>query len=304
MAALWKLFRAMLAWAASLALAALLAAMLICWAPGAGIDEAELDSRFSGAAVQALRQERAEDRSVPGLLRTLTQGLLAGDFGHSTSLNRPVAEILAERLPVTAAVTAAGWALAWLAGFALALAGLGGAKLRLVPLALASFMVSAPVAVAALGCAYAGWPPAAAVAFAVAPKIFSYADRILQRGLAESHRLAALARGVRPPRLLWAHLLLPALPEFRALAGVTVPLALGASIPVEVFTGTPGLGELAWKAAMGRDVVLLLWLTLLLTGVTLAVSGRASGDAQTPEHHPEHHSGNHAALPAQGGAHA
>jgi len=32
-----------------------------------------------------------------------------------------------------------------------------------------------------------------------------------------------------------------------ALAGITVSIALGASIPVEALCGLPGIGQLAWQ---------------------------------------------------------
>ena len=270
--------RGFAAWALSLLTAAWLATMLLCWAPGAGIDEAELDANRTAQSIAALRQERAGDRSVIHVYGLLLTGIATGDLGHSPVFNRPVAQLLAERIPVTASLVAAGLALAWLTGLALALLGLPGPRLRWLPIGLTSLLVCVPVAMVALGCELAGWPAPVAIAAAVLPKVFSYTDQILQRGLRESYRMMAVARGVRGLRLLAAHLLWPAWPELRALASVTVPLALGAAIPVEVFTDTPGIGQLAWKAAAGRDVMLLLYLTVLLTGVTLLL-GRKQQEA-------------------------
>lgn len=264
-------------WMLTLLLAGLLASLLICWAPGVGIDESELDGGRSAESVAALRGERSADRSVVHVYGGLLRGLFSGELGSSTVFNRPNRELLAERIPVTAAAVAAGLALAWCLGLALAIYGLRSRRRRLLPLGVTSLLVAVPTAVVALGCAVAGWPPAVAMAAAVLPKVFSYSDEILQRGLGESYRLMAAARGVGPARLLAAYLLWPAWPEFRALAAATVPLALGAAIPVEVFTDTPGIGQLAWKAAAGRDVMLLLYLTLMLTGLTLLLSGARPG---------------------------
>jgi peptide/nickel transport system permease protein len=254
------------------ALAAVLAAALICWAPGVGIDEAELDAQQTASSVAALREERMQDTSLTVVLTRLGRGLVTGDLGHSPAFNRPVRSLFAERLPVTAALVAAGLGLAWLVGLGLALLGLRGERVRWLPLAFTSVLVCVPAAVFALGCAMAGWPASVALAAAVLPKIFSYSDQILQRGQGQPHRLMAVARGVPAVPVFWRHLWLPAWPEFRALAGVTLPLAIGAAIPVEVFTDTPGIGQMAWKAATGRDVMLLLYLTVLLTGVTLLAS--------------------------------
>jgi ABC-type dipeptide/oligopeptide/nickel transport system permease component len=60
-----------------------------------------------------------------------------------------------------------------------------------------------------------------------------------------------------------------------ALAGVSVSLAFAAAIPVEVLCDLPGLGQLAWKAALGRDLYLLTNLTMIVTVVTLIANSSA-----------------------------
>jgi ABC-type dipeptide/oligopeptide/nickel transport system permease component len=60
-----------------------------------------------------------------------------------------------------------------------------------------------------------------------------------------------------------------------ALAGITVSIALGASIPVEALCGLPGIGQLAWQAALSRDLPLLVNLTVLVTLVTLLANSGA-----------------------------
>jgi len=60
-----------------------------------------------------------------------------------------------------------------------------------------------------------------------------------------------------------------------ALAGITVSLALGATIPVESLCGLPGIGQLAWQAALSRDLPLLVNLTILVTVVTLFANSAA-----------------------------
>jgi peptide/nickel transport system permease protein len=65
-----------------------------------------------------------------------------------------------------------------------------------------------------------------------------------------------------------------------ALAGVTVSIAFGAAIPVEVVCDYPGLGQLAWKAALARDLPLLVNLTLIIALVTVAAN--SFSDLLTP----------------------
>jgi peptide/nickel transport system permease protein len=57
-----------------------------------------------------------------------------------------------------------------------------------------------------------------------------------------------------------------------ALAGVSVTLAFGASIPIEALSDSPGIGQLAWRAALGRDLPVLVTVTLLLTVVTVVAN--------------------------------
>ena len=60
-----------------------------------------------------------------------------------------------------------------------------------------------------------------------------------------------------------------------ALAGISVSLAFGASIPIEVICDTPGVGQLAWKAALDRDLPLLVNITVLVALMTLAANSLA-----------------------------
>ncbi len=46
-------------------------------------------------------------------------------------------------------------------------------------------------------------------------------------------------------------------------------MAFGAAIPIEVIYSSPGIGQLAWLAALGRDLPLLVNLTVLVTVLTL-----------------------------------
>jgi peptide/nickel transport system permease protein len=60
-----------------------------------------------------------------------------------------------------------------------------------------------------------------------------------------------------------------AVPQLVALFGVSISLALGALLPVEVFCDLPGIGQLAWTAAQARDLPLLVNLTLVVSCLTI-----------------------------------
>jgi ABC-type dipeptide/oligopeptide/nickel transport system permease component len=52
-------------------------------------------------------------------------------------------------------------------------------------------------------------------------------------------------------------------------------MAFAAAIPVEVVCDLPGIGQLAWKAALSRDLGLLVNLTMVVTVITLAANSAA-----------------------------
>jgi len=89
------------------------------------------------------------------------------------------------------------------------------------------------------------------------------------------HVLAAQAKGLSGLRVLLAHVVLPAAPQLAALAGISVTLAFGASIPIEVVSDSPGIGQLAWRAALERDLPLLINITILIALMTLIVNSLA-----------------------------
>ncbi len=78
-----------------------------------------------------------------------------------------------------------------------------------------------------------------------------------------------------PTRVFWAHVFTPAAPQLAAIAGLAVSLAFGASIPIEVISDTPGVGQLAWRAALDRDLPLLVIITMLIALLTLAANSLA-----------------------------
>jgi peptide/nickel transport system permease protein len=138
-----------------------------------------------------------------------------------------------------------------------------------------------PSAVVGLFCFYAGAGPAFAIATVLLPRILPYLSNITRAVRKQPHVLAARARGSGGLGLLARHVWLPAAPEILGLTAVSVSMGLGASIPVEALCDVPGLGQLVWKAALSRDLPVLVNLTVLIAAVNavsnlLADGGRAA----------------------------
>lgn len=258
-------------------LGGLLGATLVRLSPGFGVDERELDARLSSESRQAIRAENAKDSNIAIFYIRYLNGLLHGDFGFSRSLNRPVADLLKERLPLTLGSLAYGVFGGISIGFVLALVTVWwrGPGVDLIPAALSGLCLAVPAAVIALLFLWMGAGGRWAIALVVFPHVYRYAKNLLIATYQSPHVLAAEAKGLRSGRIIWAHILAPAAPQLAALAGISVSLAFGASIPIEVICDTPGVGQLAWKAALDRDLPLLVNITVLVALMTLAANSLA-----------------------------
>jgi peptide/nickel transport system permease protein len=251
-----------------------LGATLVRLAPGFGVDEEQLDARLSAQSIQALREARASDSNLLVFYFQYLNRLLHGDLGNSRTLQRPVSQLVVERLPETLKSVALGLALGWSAGFLLAVAIVMSRAwyLDLLGSLLVGVLLCLPAAVLALLFVLAQAPARLLLGLVVFPKIFRYSRNLLARSSALPHVLTARAKGLGNMRVLVWHILPTATPQLLALLGVTVSVAFTAAIPMEALCDMPGIGQLAWKAALGRDVALLVNLTMIVTLVTLAAN--------------------------------
>lgn len=254
-----------------LLLGGLLGATLVRLAPGFGVDERELDPRLRAQTIERIRQERAAESSIVTYYFQYLGGLLRGDLGVSRAWNRPVSGLFAERIPVTARNVAFGLAGGW--GLALLLTLLVSVfpsrLLNLTGEASSGLLLSVPSAVMALLVLLAGGQAGWALVLVVFPRVFRYLRTLMDEVSLRPHVLLARAKGITELRTFLWHILPAAAPEIITLAGLTVSQTLLASIPIEVICDSPGIGQLAWHAALGRDLPLLMNITLLVTAVTL-----------------------------------
>ncbi len=144
-----------------------------------------------------------------------------------------------------------------------------------MPALLSGLCLAAPAAVIALVFLWLGAASRWAIALVVFPHVYRYAKNQLVAVSQSPHVVAAQAKGLSSWRVLWAHVFTPAAPQLAALAGISVSLAFGASIPIEVICDTPGVGQLAWRAALDRDLPLLVTITVLVALMTLVVNSLA-----------------------------
>ena len=254
-----------------------LSATLVRMAPGFDADEAALDPHLNSHSIQTLRQARTEQHNIFRFYIHSLQQVLHGDLGSSISLNQPVSTLLHDRVPLTLKLVALGLLMSWAAVMALALsaAWLRASAYDLFATVLSGTLLCVPAAVLALLSVLWNVPGALAIALIIFPRDFRYTRNLLDKAYSLPHIVSARARGLSELRILFWHVVPVAGPQLLAVAGVSVSLAIGAAIPVEALCGLAGVGQLAWQAALSRDLPLLMNITVLVTLVTLLANSSA-----------------------------
>lgn len=254
-----------------------LAATLARLAPGLDVDEAQLDPHLNSESIQQLRQQRLEQRNVFQFYIHSLQRAAHGDLGASISLGQPVSTLLRERAPLTLRLAGMGLLLSWAATMALALsaAWLQASAYDALTTLISGTLLCIPAAVLALLSVLWSVPGALAIMLIVFPRDYRYARNLLAKAYTLPHIVTARAKGLSELRILFWHVVPAVGPQLLAIAGVSVSLALGAAIPVEALCGLAGVGQLAWQAALSRDLPLLMNITVLVTLATLLANSSA-----------------------------
>lgn len=254
-----------------------LCATLVRLAPGFDTDEAALDPHLSSQSIQALREARTEQRNIFRFYLHSLLRALHGDLGTSVSLKQPVTSLLHDRIPLTLRLVAFGLLMSWAAVMALALstAWLQAPAYDLLATVLSGLLLCVPAAVLALLSILWNVPGALAIGLIIFPRDYRYTRNLLDKAYSMPHIVMARAKGLSELRILFWHVVPVVGPQLLALAGVSVSLAAGAAIPVEALCGLAGVGQLAWQAALARDLPLLMNITVLVTLVTLLANSSA-----------------------------
>jgi peptide/nickel transport system permease protein len=251
--------------------ASFLGALLLRAAPGFSSDEREMSGNLSSQSIRAIRQEHLAQSNIPRFYAHYLGSLMRGDLGTSLSLNQPVRGLLDQRLPVT--LRALGFTLlaAWTLGLGLAIGThvFHSSLFGLTTEAMTGMLISTPAAALALIFVLLRWPPLWAAALLVFPKIYRYSSNLLRESYDRPHVLTAYAKGAGRWRILFWHAAPSAWPQLLALMGVSISIAIGVLLPIEVVCDLPGIGQLAWQAAQSRDLPLLVNLTVVVTFLTV-----------------------------------
>lgn len=289
--------------------------LLLQLAPGSFIDRLRLDPAVPAQTLDLLSSRYGLDRPWHAQYLSWLGGVLKGDLGFSLAYQRPVAQVLGDSVLYTAVLVVSAGAVSFLAGLLLALIVAirpGGLSDRLAS-ASALAVVSVPtlvLAVGALGFAattgifpigggsveegFTWWNSTAALARHLAlpglvlsvtmtPLFFLQARGALLETLPSGFARAARAGGSSASRVLFRQCFKVALLPVLTYAGSSVGRVLNGAFLVEVVTGWPGMGRLAWSALLSRDSFLILGVltvaaSLMLIGNLVADLAVAAAD--------------------------
>ncbi len=232
---LWKVGRHLLAITGIVVLGGLISATLVRMAPGFETDEHQLDPGLSTESIRAFRASHEREHNILRYYAAYLRDALHGDLGVSHALGQPVRNLIRDRWPVTLRVAGVGLLLGWIMATALAFTvSLSRfSAYEVLGTTISGAFLCIPAAVLALLSVIFNAPGHLAIGLIVFPKIYRYSRNLLARAYGMPHITAARAKGLGETRILLWHVLPMAGPQMIALAGITVSIALGASIPIE-----------------------------------------------------------------------
>lgn len=247
--------------------AALGATLLMRYAPGYLADSRELDAAHAEHVRAQLSQLQTDQATLPRLLQQQCRAWLHGDLGKSRHYAVPVADLLTERYAPTLRLLTAGIALGWALAFAFALPLSMRRRSRgnLLVMVATATLLAVPVGVlATFSLLLNKGGPILTLAVLVAVREFKLLYSLLAAAWRAPHLFHARAQGFSRAHSLRVHIASVLRPELLNLLGMSAIVALSALVPVEVIFDVPGLGQLAWDAAMNRDLPVLVAMTALM----------------------------------------
>lgn len=257
-----------------------------------------LGPHASAAQIAAFNQAQGLTKPLPVQYAYYLNTLLHGDLGTSYTLNEPVSQLIAQRLPKTLVLTV----LSAIIGLAVALPlGMWQAVRRNKPtdyLITALSFIAYATPVYFLGIVLVlvfsqilPWFPSEAPqgdtvlqvlsdpAGLVLPVVAGAASMVAvfsryMRGavlenLGEDYVRTARAGGGRPRAILWRHVFRNSLTPVVAMLGYYVPVLFGGALVVEQLFNYPGMGLLFWSAAQSSDYPVLLGCVLVISVATV-----------------------------------
>jgi peptide/nickel transport system permease protein len=275
-------------------------------APGDAVDAYAVSFGGDASAIAEMRARWGLDQSVWHRLTAYLAALLQGNLGWSVSFNRPILDVILERLPNTLLLMGAATALSFAVGSALGIvAGARPGSFRDRFLSVASLVLYAipgfwlALVLVILFSIQLRWLPSSGIETIASGKegmargldiarhlllpVVSLALiylalylRVMRASMADIWRMefvrALKARGISRPRIVLRHVARNALSPLVTMLGLQAASMLGGSVVIESVFAIPGLGRLAQEAVASRDTPLLLGVILTSAIMVIAVN--------------------------------
>jgi len=283
-------------------------------APGDPMDmllEPRLRRQMDPETIELMRQKYGLDRPIHVQYVKWLGNLLQGDLGESFHYRRPVADLIAERIPYTLLLTIPALLFDALIGMGLGIVSavkqytrtdktltLGSLLIYSVPgfwLALMLVLVFSvhlgwfPTSqTRSLDYDLLSWPgklldllwhlvlPVFVLGVASAAGSARYMRNRLLEVLSEEYVLGARARGLRERVVILKHALRNAMIPILTIYGLSLPFLLGGAVLIERVFAWPGLGLLGVEAVNGRDYPVILATTMI--AAVLVILGNLLAD--------------------------
>ncbi len=251
-------------------------------------------------ALADLRVQLGLDRPLPLQYLSWLGGVLRGDLGVSLRHGRPVAALIAERLPVTLSLATLSLVVAVLLALPLGVLAAvrqhsafdyGVLVLAQAGLALPSFWIGillillfalswrwlpsggyVPWTESPLGALRSLAMPVLALGLPVAGVLARLVRASMLEELARDHIRTARAKGLSETQVIVRHVLRNALIPTVTLLGLQLGFLLGGSIVIEQVFALPGLGRLMLFAINNRDLPLIQGLVLFIAALVVVVN--------------------------------
>lgn len=239
-----------------------------------------VQARVSEAVRDQIRADWGLDQ--PALVQYFSYlgRLVQGDLGDSYQLRAPVVDVIAQQALPTLQLTAGALLLAIVMALGGALFG-RGKRIKPVVSVIELVVISSPtfwigLLLLALFSFQLNWFPVTATtglsslvlpSLTLALPVAGIISQILRQGLdfaeGQAFSTTARSRGVSPAGLVARHSLRHAAMDTLTLGGYLIGSLLGGAVLVESVFARPGLGRVAIRAIIGRDVPVILGVIVL-----------------------------------------
>lgn len=251
-----------------------------------------LGGTASQSQVNLLRQQMGLDDPLPVQYIHYLAAMLQGNLGRSSSYGQPVEVVVSQHIGATIELLVVSMAIAVTVGMTAgvfaavrprALFAKGTLLMWVALLAIPNFWLG--MLLVQVFAVDLGWLPAIGSAgttavilpaIAIAARLVALVARLTRATmlevLGENFIRTAVARGVHPARLLFAHALRLALPNVLILIGLQAGYLLGGSVVIENLFSYRGIGQLLLAAVSQRDYQLMQGITVFFVAGFLLIN--------------------------------